>query len=83
MADIMTLSHPNICAIDDVRSEDGAQYFVMEYLEGETLDARLSRGGPPAADVRLGAEIAASILGADPLPSSGREPAFHFNAAWR
>src|SRR5437667_2661357 len=41
---ISSLSHPNICHLYDVGSQDGADYLVMEYLEGETLDRRLQKG---------------------------------------
>ena len=34
---ISQLSHPHICALYDVGSQDGVEYLVMEYLEGETL----------------------------------------------
>ena len=34
------LSHPHICALYDVGSQDGVGFLVMEYLEGETLAAR-------------------------------------------
>jgi Tol biopolymer transport system component len=44
---IAALNHPNICVVHDVGKEDGTPYFVMEYLEGETLAARLSRGALP------------------------------------
>jgi eukaryotic-like serine/threonine-protein kinase len=37
---ISQLSHPNICTLYDV----GDGFLVMEYLEGETLAARLERG---------------------------------------
>ena len=41
---ISQLQHPNVCTVHDVGSEDGVDYLVMEYLEGETLQARLGRG---------------------------------------
>ena len=65
---IASLSHPYICALHDVGSaqpEGAAQpveYLVMEYLEGETLAARLSRGPLPLDDIiRYGGEIAAAL----------------------
>ncbi len=41
---ISSLSHPNICQLYDVGHQDGIDYLVMEFLEGETLAARISRG---------------------------------------
>src|SRR6185437_2183212 len=41
---ISSLSHPNICSLFDVGSQDGLRYLVMEFLEGETLASRLMRG---------------------------------------
>jgi serine/threonine protein kinase len=42
---ISSLNHPNICTLHHIGNQDGTSYLVMEYVEGETLDARL-QGGP-------------------------------------
>src|SRR3989441_9042136 len=44
---ISSLNHPNICTVHDVGSQEGIEYLVMEYLEGETLASRLMRGALP------------------------------------
>src|SRR6201984_3375645 len=59
---ISTLSHPHICALYDVGSQEGVEYLVMEYLEGETLADRLARGALPLEQtLRYGAEIAEAL----------------------
>jgi serine/threonine protein kinase len=55
---ISSLNHPNICTLHDVGHQDGVDYLVMEYLEGQTLADRLSKGPLPAEQVlRYGIEI--------------------------
>ncbi len=44
---VSNLNHPHICTIHDIGSQDGVDYIVMEYLEGETLQQRLARGALP------------------------------------
>jgi serine/threonine-protein kinase len=59
---ISQLSHPHICALHDVGSQDGIEYLVMELLEGETLAARLARGALPLEQtLRYGQEIADAL----------------------
>jgi Tol biopolymer transport system component/predicted Ser/Thr protein kinase len=56
------LSHPHICALYDVGNQDGSEYLVMEYIEGETLADRLRRGPLPLSQVlRYGAQIAEAL----------------------
>jgi tetratricopeptide (TPR) repeat protein len=41
------LTHPNIASVHDVLDVDGQVVIVFEYVEGETLAARLERGALP------------------------------------
>ena len=55
---ISSLNHPNICTLYDVGHQDGVDYLVMEFLEGETLADRLMRGPLPLEQVlKYGGEI--------------------------
>src|SRR5438128_7126729 len=59
---ISQLSHPHICALYDVGRDGDRDYLVMEYLEGETLAARLDKGALPAEQLlRYGIEIADAL----------------------
>ena len=81
---IAALNHPNICALHDIGDSDltgggpgtaGAgrvQFLVLEYLEGETLAARLGRG---ALTVREA--LAVAIQMADALDKAHRAGIVH------
>ncbi|HEX8172997.1 MAG TPA: protein kinase [Thermoanaerobaculia bacterium] len=59
---ISALSHPNICALYDVGEQDGVDFLVMEFLEGETLAERLERGALPLKEaLRYAIDIAAAL----------------------
>src|SRR5215472_13653129 len=45
------LNHPNILAIYDIGSREGAPYVISELLEGETLGSRLVSGALPSRKV--------------------------------
>jgi serine/threonine protein kinase/Tol biopolymer transport system component len=55
---ISSLQHPNICTLYDVGHQDGTDFLVMEYLEGETLADRLAKGPlAPEQVLKIGVEI--------------------------
>src|SRR5262245_6156716 len=59
---VSNLSHPHICALYDIGSQEGIDYLVMELIEGETLDQRLARGPLPLSEVlRTGAQLADAL----------------------
>ncbi len=47
---LASLSHPGIAGIHGLEETGGRRYLVLEYVEGETLDARLARGPLPLDD---------------------------------
>jgi serine/threonine-protein kinase len=59
---ISQLTHPHICALYDVGDHDGCAFFVMEYVDGETLSAKLARGPLPLrAGLAVMVEIAEAL----------------------
>ncbi len=59
---ISSLTHPHICALYDIGHQDGLDYLVMEYLEGESMADRVARGPLPVDQVlRYGIEIADAL----------------------
>jgi serine/threonine protein kinase/Tfp pilus assembly protein PilF len=60
-----SLDHPNICAIYEVGEQPDRGYIAMQYVEGETLAERLSRG-PMALEegLRIATQVAAALSAA-------------------
>jgi tetratricopeptide (TPR) repeat protein/predicted Ser/Thr protein kinase len=57
------LTHPHILPLHDSGEADGLLYFVMPYIEGESLRTRLEREGrlPLSRAVRIAREIAGAL----------------------
>ncbi|HEV3305608.1 MAG TPA: protein kinase [Candidatus Sulfotelmatobacter sp.] len=59
---ISSLNHPHICQLYDIGSQNGADYLVMEFLEGETLAERLRKGALPLNEIyKVGIAVAEAL----------------------
>jgi len=59
---VSSLNHPHICQLYDIGSQNGTDYLVMEFLEGETLAERLRKGALPLAEVyKIGIAVAEAL----------------------
>ena len=58
-----SLSHPNVVQVFDVGEEEGRLFIVMEYVDGETLDALLKRSGrlEPGLVLDLGRQASGAL----------------------
>ena len=57
-----TLDHPNICAIYEVGQEGDCSFIVLQYIDGETLAARLRHHRPDVQEALAIAEQVAEAL---------------------
>ena len=68
----------HICVLYDVGHQDGTDYLVMEYLEGQTLAQPLAKGALPLDDaLKIAIEIADALdkahqQGVQPIPRQNR-----------
>ncbi|HKK21362.1 MAG TPA: serine/threonine-protein kinase, partial [candidate division Zixibacteria bacterium] len=59
---ISSLNHPNICSLFDIGHQDGVDFLVMEYLEGEPLSKLLEKGPVPTNDLfKIATQIADAL----------------------
>src|SRR5256712_2246282 len=59
---ISSLNHSHICALYDIGTQEGIDFLVMEYLEGQTLADRLQKGALPIEQaLKTGIEIADAL----------------------
>ncbi|MFZ0798380.1 MAG: protein kinase, partial [Terriglobales bacterium] len=59
---ISQLQHPNICVLHDIGSENGTDFLVMEFLEGETLSEKVKRGPLPTDELlKIAIQIADAL----------------------
>jgi serine/threonine protein kinase len=71
---VSKLSHPHICTLHDIGHQDGVDFLVMELVDGETLEHKLTRGPlPPEQAVRCAAQIADALAKAHKLGITHRD----------
>ena len=59
---ISSLNHARICTLHDVGHQEGIDFLVMEFLEGQSLADRLKKGPlPPKETLRIGGEICEAL----------------------
>jgi len=59
---VSSLNHPHICTLHDIGHQNGTDFLVMEFLEGETLAKRLEKGPLGGAELlRIAIEIADAL----------------------
>jgi serine/threonine protein kinase len=71
---ISKLSHPHICTLHDIGDQGGVDFLVMELVEGETLEHRLTKG-PLSLEqaVRCAVQIADALAKAHRLGITHRD----------
>jgi eukaryotic-like serine/threonine-protein kinase len=58
---IAALTHPHICTLYDVGHQDGTEYLVMQYLEGETSPRGLRGADQEDEALKIAIEIAEAL----------------------
>jgi Tol biopolymer transport system component len=69
---LASMNHPHICVLHDIGKHAEADFLVMEYLQGETLDQRLERG-----PLGLGEALKIALEIADALDKAHRKGVVH------
>jgi serine/threonine protein kinase len=59
---LASINHPNVATIHELREEGRTHFIVMQYVEGETLKAKVTRGPlQPSEIVKLAIQIARAL----------------------
>ena len=69
------LRHPNVASVFHYGEQDGQCFYVMELVEGETLEARLRREGPlsPPLALEICRQVACALMEAEALSMVHRD----------
>jgi len=61
---VAALNHPHICTLFDIGRQDGLEFLVMEFLDGQTFEAKVRSGPVAPVTVHAYARQLASALSA-------------------
>src|SRR5262245_180648 len=71
---ISQINHPHICTLHDVGQQDGIDYLVFEYLDGETLARRIARSALPVAQaLQIAIDVCDGLVTAHSLGITHRD----------
>ncbi len=61
------LQHPNVASVFHYGEQGPHCFYAMEFVDGETLDARVKRDGPlaPALTLEIAAQVARALVAAE------------------
>ena len=62
-----SLRHPNVATVFHLGNSEGAFFYAMEYVEGETVERRVQREGPlpPELALRITRQVSRALIAAD------------------
>src|SRR6516165_2171731 len=57
------LRHPNVASVFNLGTEEDKYFYVMEFIDGETVEARVRRQGPlePLVALNIGLQVARAL----------------------
>ncbi len=62
---VASLDHPNVCTIHEIGEDHGRSYVVMQFIDGETLAARMSRSAMTRNEcIEVASQIASGLSNA-------------------
>lgn len=67
------MSHPHIAAVHDIGEDNGQDYYVMEFIDGEDLGSRVNRMG----SVQVGIALEITRQAADALAAAWKQGLIH------
>ena len=58
------LRHPNVASVFNLGTQDDRYFYVMEFIDGETVEARVRREGPlePAEALNIGLQVTRALV---------------------